>query len=446
MARILVADDEEGLRSFMCEALEDEGHEVQAAPDGVQALKALRSSHFHLLVTDLKMPNMDGMTLLHTIHAEQPELEVIVLTAHGTVAQAVEAMRTGAFDFLEKPMPSPTALRLVVSRALERQRLQTALENRAATDAPQLAFASPAMQKVQDILTRVAPTDANILLMGDSGVGKEIAAQFVHTHSRRASGPFVAVNCAALSPQLLESELFGHEKGAFTGATARRRGRIELAEGGTFFLDEIGELHLDLQAKLLRILQERVFERVGGHQTVHADVRWLAATNRDLLQEVDAGRFREDLYHRLAVFPVRLPPLSERPEDIGPLAQVLLTRLGAQLGRPELQLTAQAERSLGQRDFRGNVRELSNLLERAAILSPSDDIDVVDLDPLPGLSPAPAPAPAKSSVGPTTLDALERMAIEEALVRTEGRRKEAAEQLGISVRTLYDRIKKHGLT
>lgn len=442
MARILVADDEEGLRSFMCEALEDEGHDVESAPDGLQALQTLRGSHFHLLVTDLKMPQMDGMALVNVIRGEQPELEIIVLTAHGTVAQAVEAMHLGAFDFLEKPLPSPAALRLVVSRALERQRLQTALENRRGANAPQLAFESPTMRKVQDVLERVAPTDANILLMGDSGVGKEIAAQFVHSHSRRSDGPFVAVNCAALSPQLLESELFGHEKGAFTGATARRRGRIELAEGGTFFLDEIGELHVELQAKLLRVLQERVFERVGGQQTVHANVRWLAATNRDLLQEVDAGRFREDLYHRLAVFPVRLPPLAERREDIASLAEVLLSRLGVQLGRPALRLTAEACQALTQRDYRGNVRELSNLLERAAILSVGDEIGLQDLDPLPGLQPAAAAGPP----APTTLDALEKAAIEDALARSEGRRQEAADKLGISVRTLYDRIKKHGLT
>jgi len=440
MGRILVADDEEGLRAFMAEALEDEGHTVQTAADGQDALERLRTARFHALVTDLRMPKLDGMSVLRTIRGEQPELEVIVLTAHGTVSDAVEAMRLGAFDFLEKPLPSPTALRMAVARALERHRLRAALESSGSLDLPRLSFGAPAMDQVEDLLLRAAPSEATILLMGDSGTGKEVAARFVHAMSRRKQGPFVAVNCAALSPQLLESELFGHEKGAFTGATERRRGRIELAEGGTFFLDEIGELELGLQAKLLRVLQERAFERVGGAQTVHADVRWLAATNRDLLEEVDAGRFREDLYHRLSVFPVRLPSLEERREDVVPLAELLLARLGAQMGRPGLRLTDAARRALAVRTYRGNVRELGNLLERAAILAAADTVDVGELDPLPTRG-APAAAPA----APKTLEALERAAIAEALAATGGRRQEAADRLGISVRTLYDRIKKHGL-
>ncbi len=437
---VLIAEDEEGLREFLVEALEDVGHEVAQASDGQEALERLQQESFQVLITDLKMPRLDGMSLIRKVRVEQPELEIIVMTAHGTVDNAVEAMKLGAFDFIQKPLPGPSALRLLVERALERHRLKASVEV-TKHRGPQLAFAAPQMKQIEAVLKKVATTDATVLLTGESGTGKEVAALGVHAWSPRRDGPFVAVNCAALSESLLESELFGHEKGAFTSADHRRRGRIELAEGGTFFLDEVGELKPALQAKLLRVLQEKTFERVGGHQTIRANVRWLAATNRVLEEEVDAGRFREDLYHRLSVFPVRLPNLAERAEDIVPLAELLTKRLGAEMGRPGLSLDEAAKQALSSRAYRGNIRELANVLERAAILADSDEIQPHDID---RLMDAPRKE-AKFEAAPVTMEQAERVTIERALAACNGNRKAAASRLGIGLRTLYDKIKKYDL-
>ncbi len=352
-------------------------------------------------------------------------------------------MKLGAFDFLQKPVESPTELRMVAARALERRSLLALKEgaSRAEVDAPPLTYADAGMQRVAESLRKVARTEATVLLAGESGTGKEVAARAVHRWSARAGGPFIAINCAALSANLLESELFGHEKGAFTGAHASHRGRIELAAGGTFFLDEVGELRSDLQAKLLRVLQERAFERVGGTRTINADVRWIAASNRDISQMVAAGEFREDLYHRLAVFPVRLPPLRERRDDIRPLATQLLARIGAELGRPGLRLDERAMAELEGASWPGNVRELQNTLERAVILAdgPVIDAEHVVIDPVGGQGPA------GIDVGTGTLEDLERLAIGRALVAVNGNRKRAAERLGIGLRTLYDKLKRYGL-
>ncbi len=440
MANILVVDDEEGIRSFIGEVLEDEGHRVVLAADGQAALEALARQSFHLLVTDLKMPRVDGMTLLTQAKAQRPELEVIVLTAHGTVEGAVQAMKKGAFDYLQKPIASPAELRLLVARALEHRGLvdRQALES---GDAPRLTWGDPAMQSVTQAIGKVAATSATVLLTGESGTGKEVAARAIHAASKRASKPFVAVNCAALSDQLLESELFGHERGAFTGAVQRRRGRLELAEGGTFFLDELGELKPELQAKLLRVLQERTFERVGGTETLTADVRWIAATNRDLVAAMARGAFREDLYHRLAVFPIRMPPLRERLGDLLPLAEHLLGRVAASVGKPGLSLTEEAQRALVAYAWPGNVRELVNTLERAAIMADGRVLGVEHL----GL-PAGGEATAKDdSKDAKTLQSAEKAAILEALAAVNGHRKKAAERLGIGERTLYDKLKAYGI-
>jgi len=443
MARILVADDEQGLRAFVAEALEDDGHAVAQAGDGAAALQLLAKESFDLLLTDLKMPRLDGMQLLRQVRAEQPELEVIVLTAFGTVDTAVEAMKLGAFDYLQKPIGSPGELRLLASRALEHRALLAA-RDRATRDAPELpplSYGDPAMGPVVDALRRVAPTNATVLLMGESGTGKEVAARTLHAWSDRATGPFVAVNCAAITETLLESELFGHERGAFTGAVSARRGRIELAHGGTFFLDEIGEMPAPLQAKLLRVLQDRRFERVGGSRTIEADVRWVAATNRDVDDLRATGKLREDLYHRLAVFPLRLPPLRERPADILPLAERLLARIGATIGRAHLVLAPDARRRIVGAAWPGNVRELANVLERAAILSDRDEIGEPFLEL--GAAAAGGTIEGAGGNGTTTLEELEREAIERALAAVGGNRRAAADRLGIGLRTLYDKLKRY---
>ncbi|HSL83640.1 MAG TPA: sigma-54 dependent transcriptional regulator [Thermoanaerobaculia bacterium] len=450
MATVLVADDEEGVRSFLAEALESAGHRVAQAADGDEAARLLDQRSFHLLVTDLKMPGLDGMALLRKVKAEQPETEVLVLTAHGSVDGAVEAMKLGALDYLQKPLSGPDEIRLLAERAAERFDLR-ALRDRAvdeAAEGPPLTYGAPAMAPVVAALRKVAPTQATVLLLGESGTGKEVAARAVHRWSPRRGGPFVPVNCAAVSEHLLDSDLLGLEKCAFTGAAARHRGRLELAAGGTVFLDEIAELRPELQVKLLRVLQERRFERVGGTRTLEADVRWIAATNRDLEERLRSGAFRDDLYHRLAVFPVRMPPLRERREDVLPLARTLLGRISRELGRPAPDLSPEAERLIETSAWPGNVRELANALERAAILTEDGTITpgLLTAGPRPHAAGSASPGSRPAGEAPaTTLEDLERQAILRALERHHGHRRHAAHELGIGERTLYDKLKRYGL-
>ena len=450
MTRILVADDEEGVRSFIAEALELDGHEVVQVADGGQAAEALLARSFDVLVTDLKMPVLDGMSLLRRVRAGQPDIEVIVVTAHGTVDTAVEAMKQGAFEYLQKPLSGPAEVRLVVARALERRAL-LAIRDRAGREEPapeQLTWGDPAMTEVVSALRKVAKTEATVLLTGESGTGKEVAARALHGWSGRAEGPFVAVNCASLSESLLESELFGHEKGAFTGATSLRRGRLELAAGGTFFLAEVGELKPELQAKLLRVLQERRFERVGGARSLDANVRWIAATNRDLRAMIASGRFREDLYHRIAVFPIHIPPLRDRRGDLPRLAETLLRRIGDRLGRPSLSLDEAAMKKITTGRWPGNARELANALERAAILAEGEVLAASNLwiegEPPAAQSGAPVRDTSSGLSQVRPLAEVERDAIEQALSICGGNRTRAAEQLGIGLRTLYDKLKRYG--
>jgi two-component system response regulator FlrC len=436
MAKVLVVDDEEGIRDFLVEVLVRDGHEVSEAPDGHSALEYLAKQQVEVLLTDVRMPGMGGIELLHEAKRRDPSLEVVVLTAHASVDTAVDAMKAGAVDFLTKPVKQPAEIRKVIRMAARHRAMHTRVQALAPPEGPVLTYGAPAMEPVLHDLEKVAPTRATVLLTGESGTGKEVVAREIHRLSARP-GAFVAVNCAALSAHLLESELFGHERGAFTGAVAMQRGKIELAEGGTFFLDEIGELEPGLQAKLLRVLQERTYERVGGQKTLTADVRWVAATNRSLRAMVDDGAFREDLYYRLNVFPLHLPPLRERPEDIGPLALALLRQLHRELGR-RFDLTDDAIETLRTRPWRGNVRELRNVLERACIVADGPRIEAVDLGvPSGRLSPS---APVVS-----TMEQAERRAIEAALAHHGGNRRLAAETLGIGVRTLYDKLKRYDL-
>jgi two-component system, NtrC family, response regulator AtoC len=468
--RILVADDEEDVRTFLAQALERAGHEVTQVADGAAALRAAQEEPFDVVLTDLRMPGTDGMTVVRTVRTEQPDVEVIVLTAFGDVATAVEAMKLGAFDYLEKPVSGPVAIRDLVAAALERRaKLAASAHAGSVPPAPahsfpssrqeaatsvKLTFGAPAMTPVVDAIHRVAKTGATVLLQGESGTGKEVAARLIHEMSPRAQKPFVAINCAVLTEQLLESELFGHEKGAFTGAHAQRRGRIELADGGTFFLDEVAELKPVLQAKLLRVLEERRFERLGGSASVTVDVRWVAATNRDLRTMAHEGTFRDDLYHRLAVFPIRLPPLRDRREDIVPLAEALVARLSASGGRsmsPRLDDAAKAR--IRREEWPGNVRELRNVLERAMILADGSVIKPEHLWLDGGAAPDDRVAPAEGG-GRADLAArsdegsladLERQAIQRALAAVGGNRRLAATRLGIGLRTLYAKLTLYNL-
>jgi two-component system response regulator FlrC len=461
MGTLLVIEDEEGSRSFLTAALEQEGHVVVAAADGREGLARLSERNFQVVLSDLNMPGMDGIALLKEIRRGFPASEVIVLTGHGSVETAVDAIKAGAFEFLQKPLPSVEALFTAVDRALERRRLREVEGGARADEQPPLGYGAPVMMAVEQALRKVAATDSTVLLMGESGSGKEVAARALHGWSSRAQGPFVAVNCAGLSPTLLESELFGHEKGSFTGAHARQRGRIELAEGGTFLLDEVGELEAGLQARLLRVIQEKRFERVGGRQTVEANVRWIAATNRNLPLMVRKGKFRQDLFHRIAVFPIHLPPLRERREDIAPLADRLLARIAVSLGRPELHLTEEARRMLTGWRWAGNVRELANVLERSAILVAGDqigarDLEVMSVVNLPGeralaklfarTDRPPIAGPGPVDAPPTEVAEVdERARIKAVLERCAGNQTRAARMLGISRGTLLNRLNEYDL-
>ena len=383
--RVLIVEDEAAIRLALSGLLRREGYEVEQADNGEAALARLRGESFDLVLTDLALgAGASGMDVLRTSREQHPEAPVVMITAHGNEKIAVEAMKAGAHDYVPKPFDNDE-IRLVVRRALERTRLER--ENRLLRERvdrewrfENLIGSGAAMRRVFETIRKAAETDLTVLVRGESGTGKELVAQALHQRSPRRERPFVAVNCAAISRELVESELFGHEKGAFTGADARRVGRFETAHGGTIFLDEIGDMPTETQAKVLRVLQERCFERVGGSKPVEVDVRVVAATHRDLEQEVRAGRFREDLYYRLRVVEIELPPLRERPEDMPALADHFLGELAARLDRPKRRLSPEAFAQLAAHRWPGNVRELRNVLEQAAVLAAGEAIEEADLN------------------------------------------------------------------
>jgi len=442
-ASILVVDDEPAMRLLLSSILKDEGHNVTAAATGEEALHLIATRHYHLVLTDLKMPGISGLELLEQVMRDDPGTAVIILTAFGTVEGAVEAMRKGAVHYLLKPLANPDELRLTVRRVLEERRVtDEATTLRQATEAVfpfgEIVAGDAKMQDALELGRSVAPTDATVLITGETGTGKELMARAIHHWSPRAEQAFVAVNCAALAETLLESELFGHEKGAFTGAAAQRRGRFELAHGGTLFLDEVGEMSPALQAKLLRVLQEGTLERVGGTRTVTVDARVVAATNRDLQRMIADRTFREDLYYRLSVFPINIPPLRERRADVLPLAGHILAQASRRFGKRVSGFSDEAKVLLQDYAWPGNIRELQNVIERAAILCREDQIAPSHLH----LSTAPTES---SSAAPRTLHELEREAILAALAAHGGNRRRAAEQLGIGLRTLYARLRDYGM-
>ena len=509
MGKVLVVDDKELMRDSVAAILSRKGHAVVTAPDAKAALARIADKRPEAIVTDLQMPGMNGLELLEEIRRIDAELPVVFMTAFGSVETAVEAMRKGAFDYVTKPF-SGDELSISVERALEHARLLRENQVLRAVAAPQTRRAQShrmigsgkAMEDLRAKLVPIAGSHGTVLVTGESGTGKEVAARFIHEHSPRASGPFLAINCAALSSALLESELFGHEKGAFTGADRLRKGRFELADGGTLLLDEISEIPPELQAKLLRVLQEKSFERVGSSVAQKADVRIVATTNRDLAREVDAGRFRGDLFFRLNVLPVRMPALRERTEDVRELAEHFLGLVADREGGSRRKLAKEALALFERYAFPGNVRELQNLCERAAVLAGGDTIPPELVAPWlapvatggagtggvgmrvaspatsPMSIPAPSPilaeppeietftgaaaafaggAPAASAPaavgdgtglpslvcdGAFTLDEIDRRAIVATLERFRGHRQKSAKALGIGVRTLGLKLKK----
>ena len=438
---ILVVDDDKLMRSFISLVLTEDGHQVQEAAGAGEGLAHLKHRDFDLVITDLKMPDMSGLDLMREGRTVRPETRWIIITAYGSIGSAVQAMKAGAVDYLTKPLGSPDELRLVLARVWreidDKRSIQLMSEELGRQFPPsEMIFAGARMNEIRAMVEQVAATGATVLVTGPSGTGKELVARTIHQMSPRRGKPFVAVHCAALAENLLESELFGHEKGAFTGALAQRKGRFELSDGGTLFLDEIGEISPAIQVKLLRVIQEREFERVGGNRAIAVDVRLVASTNRDLKAEVAAGRFREDLFYRLNVFPLVLPSLSERREAILSLAEYFAGRSAAAFGKKTAGFTPAAKSALEAYAWPGNIRELQNVIERAVILSPGA-IDVSHLN-LEGTDEA---APYEEGM----LKSLEMETIRKVLGETGGNRTKAAKLLGISLRTLQYRIKAYGL-
>ena len=442
MANILIIDDERKMTLLAGGALEDAGFEVSTCNDPERALEMIEGHSYDIIITDLSMPKITGMDILDKA-IQKGGSEVVLMTAYGTVETAVEAMKNGAADYIQKPFPMDELV-LLCRKLAEKQKLSD-LSEMLASDLKNLSYdrfighSKPA-RAMLDMLAKVAPTDTSVLLIGKSGTGKELAAHIVHENSPRKDLPFIPVNCAALTETLLESELFGHEKGAFTGAVARKRGRFELADGGTIFLDEIGETSPGLQAKLLRVLEEKQFVRVGGVDNVKVDVRVIAATNRELKKEIANNKFREDLYFRLNVFPVVIPPLAERVDDIPELVDYFLKKKKY----PYTKLSEEVIEQLKGYSWPGNVRELKNILERAMILAAGEPIEMEHI----GIEDETETAPIEASgggVNPSGLEASEKVMIENALKKAGGNKTEAAKILKITRRRLYSRMKYHGI-
>ena len=442
MARIMIVDDDLNTCQSLTAALGKEGHQIFEAHSGKEALEKVRSQEVDLAVIDLMMPGMNGLEFFQTLKALHPEVVAIMISAQATVELAVSAIKSGIYDFITKPFRLGE-IKKVIAKALEAQTLLT--ENRRLRQAlrEKASFSkiignSPAFIKVIDMIPKVAPTRSTVLLSGESGTGKEILAEAIHFASHRGEGPFVKINCGALTETLLESELFGHEKGAFTGAHQQRMGRFEMANGGTLFLDEIGEMSLGMQVKLLRVLQDGCFERVGSSRTIQVDVRIIAATNRDLEKEVQEGHFRQDLFYRLNVITIDVPPLRERVEDIPLLAGYFLNKYSELNNKNLLGFSSEVGRVLSRYPWPGNVRELENIIERAVSLCQTETIELSDL-PSRLTQSSYAETHLMIPIG-ISLDEIEQAVLEKTLLKTEGDKKAAARLLGISLSSLYNKL------
>jgi len=453
MKKILIVDDEPNMLLVLEAMLKREKYEVATASEGLEALELLKNDDVAVVITDLKMPKLDGLGLLSEIEKNYPSIPVIVITAHGTIATAVEALKKGAFDYITKPFDQDD-LKNVISKAFKTKALN---ENEPALssdeiDRHDIIGSSECMVEMYDLIGKVAPTATTVLITGETGTGKELFAQAIHRNSPRKDSPFIKINCAAIAENLLESELFGFEKGAFTGAVHRKPGRFELAHTGTLFLDEIGDLPKDMQVKILRVIQDQEFERVGGLRTIKVDVRLIAATNKTLLEEVGEGRFREDLYYRLNVFPIDIPPLRERRGDIGPLADFFLKKFNEKLNRKIEHIDPKAEEFFSHYGWRGNIRELENLMERLVLLTTGDTITLEDIPAEIRFSSAAqtsgSPAKPKRSFKNILKDKTERLEkdmIMRVLEECGGNVSKAALQLGLSRRGLQLKMTKYHL-
>lgn len=438
---ILIIDDEKNIREGLGAALEMDGYTVFLAADGKQGLEILERGDIDLVITDLKMPEVSGEEILAKVTGETPGIPVIVLTGHGTIDSAVDAMRKGAYDFLTKPV-NLDRLSLLVKRALERREisLQNSVyrkEIEGKTTFENMIGKSHEIQKVFDLVKKVAPSKASVLITGESGVGKEMIANALHNLSPRKDKPFIKVHCAALSDSLLESELFGHEKGAFTGAIAMKRGRFELAHEGTIFLDEIGEISQNVQVKLLRVIQERKFERVGGEETLDVDVRIIAATNRNLEEEIKKGNFREDLYYRLNVVNINVPPLRERKDDIPIMVNNFIRKFSKENNKNITTVDTKAKNALYSYDWPGNIRELRNCIEGAVVIAEGNTLRLEDLPP------AVRKSQENSSISipaGTDMDTAEKIIIRETLLFCHGNKSKTAQVLGIGRKTLHRKL------
>ena len=445
-ANILIIDDEETMRDSCRQTLSRDGHRVEAAEDGSKGLALLEAESFDLVILDLKMPGLSGMDVLKRIKEDDPESVVIVITGYATIESAVEAIKSGAYDFIPKPF-TPDSLRAIVKRALDKREL--VLENvllrselKASLGPEVIIGQSKSMKKVEELVQKVGPTDTTVLISGESGTGKELVARAIHRCSSRKDKPFVAVDCGSLVENLFESELFGHVKGSFTGATATKYGRFELANGGTLFFDEIGNIGINIQTKLLRVIQEREITKVGSSQVVKVDVRIVAATNMDLQKGIEAGTFREDLFYRLSVVPISLPPLRQRKDDIPFLANYFLKKYNKKRKKDVTAISDRAMKALFEYDWPGNVRELENAIERAVVLAEDEVVRSSDLLYY-GLS-----VEKPSSVGSGTSQRLvdvEKEHIAKTLKMLNGHKGKTAERLGIDRKTLRLKLKKYGI-
>jgi len=459
MATILLIDDNETIRDGLAHVVKKMGHTPVTASGGAEGIERFKSSHPDFVITDLKMEGKDGVEVLRQVRELDPDCPAMIITAFGSVETAVEAMKLGAFDFLIKPF-APEVVRLKIERGLDLRHARRArgrleeenayLRGEAATEFGELVGQTEPMRRVFSMIERVAPTDTSVAIYGESGTGKELVARAIHTRSRRAAQPFIKVNCGALAESLLESELFGHEKGAFTGAAKRKLGRFELADGGTLFLDEIGDVPPSMQTKLLRVLQEREFERVGGETSIKVDVRVLSATNKDLQAEVAAGRFREDLYYRLQVIPVVLPPLRDRRDDLPTLVAHLIRKLAPRTNPAVTGIDDAALERLFAYRWPGNVRELGNVIEQALVFADGDKItpsalpDALRASGMPRPAAAELPIPSLSQVAlPDLLDDLEKQLIQQAFAQAKGVKTETARILGIKTSALYYKLEKY---